>query len=178
MLFDLVLIFAFQTLYGYVFYWIGIIVSALMVGIAIGCLIVTSFLEHIKKYFTLFSGIEICIIVFSIVLPLIFLNTAFCLSRPILFLLLSFVSGFLIGLEFPLANKIYLSIKGKPELSSTAGLLYGTDLVGGWLGGVLGGIVLLPILGLLETVVFVFKLSTFIILIASIPILRKMISSR
>jgi len=180
MLFDLVLIFAFQTLYGYVFYWIGIIVSALMVGIAIGCLIVTSLLEHIKKYFSLFSGIEICIIVFSIVLPLIFLNTDFCLSRPILFLLLSFVSGLLIGLEFPLANKIYLSIKGKPELSSTAGLLYGTDLVGGWLGGVLGGVVLLPILGLLETcaVVFMFKLSTFIILIASIPILRKMISSR
>jgi spermidine synthase len=180
MLFDLVLIFAFQTLYGYVFYWIGIIVSALMVGIAIGCLIVTSLLKHIKKHFSLFSGIEICIIVFSIVLPLIFLNTAFCLSRPILFLLLSFVSGLLIGLEFPLANKIYLSIKGKPELSSTAGLLYGTDLVGGWLGGVLGGIVLLPVLGLLETcaVVFMFKLSTFIIFIASIPILRKMISSR
>ncbi len=175
MLFDLVLIFAFQILYGYVFYWIGIIVSALMFGVACGGQIATSLLERIKKDFILFSGIEISIIVFSIILPLIFLKADLFSSGPILFLLLSFFSGLLIGLEFPLANKIHLSLKSKPEFSRTAGLLYGADLFGGWLGGILGGIVLLPTLGLSGTciVVFMFKLSTFIILIGSAPTFRK-----
>ncbi|MCK4584550.1 spermine synthase [candidate division WOR-3 bacterium] len=178
MLFDLILIFAFQILYGYVFYWIGIIVTALMVGVAVGGQIATSLLERIKKHFMLFSGIELSIIGFSIVLPLIFLKADFSSSGPVLFLLLSFFSGLLIGLEFPLANKIYLSINSKQEFRGTAGLLYGADLFGGWLGGILGGVVLLPVLGLLGTcvVVFMFKLSSFIILISSASTFRKMIS--
>ncbi len=180
MLFDLVLIFAFQTLYGYVFYWIGILVSALMVGVAAGGYITTSLLDHVNKYFTLFAGIEMSIIIFSLVLPVIFLKADVSVAGPILFLPLSFISGLLIGLEFPLANKMYLSIIGKPELSGTAGLLYGSDLLGGWLGGVLGGIFLLPIFGLLGTciVVCMFKLSTFTMLISSTSSLRTIASSR
>ena len=36
MLFDLVLIFMFQALYGYVFYWIGLLITAFMAGTATG----------------------------------------------------------------------------------------------------------------------------------------------
>lgn len=174
MIFELTIIFAFQTLYGYVFYWIGVIVSALMVGIAVGGQITTSILHRIKKVIILFFVIEVSIIFFSIALPLIFLKVLSHLDVPILFLPLSFLSGFLLGLQFPLANKIHLSMKGNPAFSSTAGLLYGADLTGGWFGGILGGIVLLPILGLLGTcmVVFIFKLGTLIIFLSSIPKLR------
>jgi hypothetical protein len=35
--------------------------------------------------------------------------------------------------------------------NATAGLLYGADLLGGFLGGLFGGILLLPILGLRES---------------------------
>ncbi len=171
MVFDLVLIYAFQTLYGYVFYWVGIIVSALMVGVAVGGYVTTSIFGQVKKYLKIFVGVEISIIIFSVALPFIFLNTNFSANNLILFLLFALVSGLLIGLEFPLANKIYLSQRSRPELSGTAGLLYGADLVGGWCGGVLGGVVLLPVLGLLGTcaVVCMFKMSTFIILISTIP---------
>jgi spermidine synthase len=65
---------------------------------------------------------------------------------------MSFLSGVFIGLQFPLANKIYLS--SRPEkgmLGQTAGLLYGADLFGGFFGGLSGGVLLLPILGLKET---------------------------
>ncbi len=175
MVFNLVLIFAFQTLYGYVFSWIGIIVSALMVGVAGGGYLSTSYLAKRTRYLTFFSGTELAIILFSVALPFVFLKTELLSTRPVLFIPLAFVSGLLIGLQFPLANKIYLSAMGNPELSSTAGLLYGVDLIGGWCGGVVGGVVLLPVLGLGETcvIVCIFKVTTFILLISSITELGK-----
>ena len=178
MLFDLALILAFQTLYGYVFYWIGILVSAFMVGVAVGGYIATSLLSRIKKHFMFFAGIEMSIVVFSIVLLLIFLRADVTLGSPVLFLPLAFTSGLLIGLEFPLANILHLPVKGKLELSHTAGLLYGMDLIGGWLGGIIGGVLLLPALGLLETcgLIFMFKLSAFVILISSASTFRKIAS--
>jgi spermidine synthase len=81
-----------------------------------------------------------------------------------LFLVASFIGGILIGSQFPLANRIY---SGNGEsLSGTAGLLYAADLLGGWLGGVAGAVVLLPILGLVGTgiAVAVLKLTSFVIL--------------
>jgi spermidine synthase len=177
MLFDLVLIFAFQTLYGYVFYWIGILVSAFMVGVAVGGYIATSYVSRIKRHFIVFSGIELSIIIFSVILILVFLNTDVTLGSPVLFIPIAVISGVLIGLEFPLANAIHLSTKGKPEVSHTAGLLYSMDLIGGWLGGVIGGVILLPTLGLLATcgLIFMLKVSTFIILVSSASTFRKIV---
>ena len=99
------------------------------------------------------------IILFSILFPFIFLMPSHHLgNKTISFILygavliMSFLSGMAIGLQFPLANKIYLSsYKGKGKLGQTAGLLYGADLLGGFFGGLSGGILLLPILGLKET---------------------------
>ena len=69
-----------------------------------------------------------------------------------LFLMMSFISGAWIGLQFPLSTKIYLGTFTRGEtFGRMAGLLYGADLLGGFLGGVFGGILLLPILGLKES---------------------------
>ena len=174
MIFQLTLIFTFQVLYGYVFYWIGILVTAFMVGVAIGSLRMTLILKHIKNPFTLFIKLEIVIIIFSGILPLIFFTLSPYLDRPvvfillqIVFLILSLISGVFVGAEFPLANKVYL--KKDSKISGTAGLLYASDLLGGWIGGIIGGIILLPILGLLNTciVVLVLKVSSLIILSTS-----------
>ena len=174
MIFYLALIFSFQALYGYVFYWIGLLVTALMVGIGVGSLRITLLLERIKKDISLFLKIELAIILFSLILPAVFFILRAYLDRPavffplqIIFLLLSFLSGLLIGAEFPLANKIYLG--GDSNLGKTAGLLYSADLFGGWIGGIIGGVVLLPVLGLLQTcmLVVMLKLSSFLILASS-----------
>jgi spermidine synthase len=84
----------------------------------------------------------------------------------VLFLIISFICGFLTGAQFPLANKIHL--KDDASLSKTAGILYSSDLLGGWLGGIVGGVVLLPVLGLLGScvVVFLLKLCSFIVITA------------
>jgi spermidine synthase len=47
---------------------------------------------------------------------------------------------------------MYLALPGKEGmLGHTAGLLYGADLLGGFLGGLFGGVLLLPVLGLKES---------------------------
>ncbi|MDI6839362.1 MAG: spermine synthase [bacterium] len=176
MIFDLALVFTFQVLYGYIFRQIGLLVTTFMVGIAVGGITMTSFLGRIKKDFISFTELEVAIILFSILLPLIFLKFSPHLEQSAvrhinlcagLFLVMAFFSGILIGAEFPLANKIYL--KTSNNLSGTAGLLYGADLFGGWIGGIVGSVVLLPVLGLLKTciVVIMLKVSSLIILITS-----------
>jgi len=174
MIFDLAIIYTFQALYGYVFHQIGLLVAAFMVGIAAGSLAMTSLLERVKRDFATFIGLELAMILFSGALPAIFLLFSPYLDRPVvfslfrvIFLVLSFFSGLLIGTQFPLANKIYL--KRSPDLSGTAGLLYGADLAGGWIGGLLGGVVLLPVLGLVQTctAVVLLKMTSLLILLVS-----------
>ena len=160
MMFDLMIIFAFQSTYGYVFSWIGILVASFMAGAAGGALLITFALERIRNHLGVFKGIELAIIGFSIAFPLVFLampdylaNAEASLFFKTLFLALSFVSGFLTGSQFPLANKLY-SMKSRAP-SETAGLLYASDLMGGWFGGILGAVVLLPVLGLFGTCITV-----------------------
>ena len=173
MIFDLALIFTFQSLFGYVFFWLGLLVTFFMAGAAVGAMAVTSILSRIKNDLKFFLKTELAIICFSCGLPLVFLFVHPYLDSPAIFLLLrililviSFICGFLIGAQFPIANKIYL--KGGKDLSKTAGLLYACDLLGGWLGGIAGSVVLLPVLGLSGAfvVIVLLKLSSFIIITA------------
>jgi spermidine synthase len=159
MIFDLVLIFAFQSIYGYVFSWIGLLVASFMAGAACGAMLITAVLARTKSCFGLFVKTELAIICFSIGCPLALLavrgyrGNLGVFSFRMLFLVISFICGLLIGSQFPLANKIYLG-KGT-SLSKTAGLLYASDLLGGWFGGILGAVVLLPVLGLVGTCITV-----------------------
>jgi spermidine synthase len=169
MIFDLMLIFAFQSIYGYVFLWIGLLVASFMVGAAFGAMSIMMVLERLKNSLKFFVRIELAIICFSIVCPYIIFGAYSYLGNPdvfffskALFLVLSFISGMLIGSQFPLANKLYL--RNSTSLSKTAGLLYASDLLGGWFGGIIGAVVLLPVLGLFGTgvIVALLKLTSFI----------------
>jgi spermidine synthase len=171
MIFDLMLIFTFQSMYGYVFSWIGLLVSSFMVGAACGAMLITRILSRIKNCFRLFIKIDLAIICFSFGWPFIFLAVQTHLDSPdvfvffkMLFLIIACICGLLIGSQFPLANRIYL--RNTSDLSKTAGLLYASDLLGGWFGGIAGAVVLLPVLGLTGTCITVglLKLTSFIVL--------------
>lgn len=174
MLFDLALIFTFQSIYGYVFSWIGLLVTSFMAGAAAGAMIMTSRLSRMEDHLRTFITTEVAIICLSLGLPLLFHmlhpyagGPGAFLPMKVLFLVLSFVSGSLIGAQFPLANKLYRTDDGT-SMSETAGTLYGADLLGGWLGGIVGGVVLLPVLGLVGScvVVVLVKLSSLVIVTA------------
>jgi spermidine synthase len=159
MIFNLAIIFTFQTFYGYLYHQIGLLIAIFMFGAALSSFYMTRYLDKIERDSHLFLKIEICIIFFSFLFPFVFSipsqyleKTAISLLVYPLFLIMSFFSGACIGLQFPLASKIYLVLPGKEgTLGHTAGLLYGVDLLGGFLGGLFGGILLLPILGLKES---------------------------
>jgi spermidine synthase len=156
MIFNLAIIFTFQTFFGSLYYQIGLLIAIFMLGVAVSSFYVTRYLDKIEKDSHLLLKIEIRMIIFSFVFPFVFSIPSQHLEKTIIsilvypvFLIMSFVSGAFIGLQFPLASKIYLALPGKKTtLGQTAGLLYGADLLGGFLGGLGGGILLLPILGL------------------------------
>jgi spermidine synthase len=159
MIFNLAIIFTFQTFYGYLYHQIGLLIAIFMFGVALTGFWMTQRLDRIRRDSTLFLKMEILIILFSFLFPFVFSIPSQSLETPIVslliyvvFLIMSFLSGAWIGLQFPLATKIYLGPPEKGEtFGYTAGLLYGADLSGGFLGGLFGGILLLPILGLKQS---------------------------
>ena len=110
-----------------------------MTGAVCGAMLITAVLARMKNCFRLFIKIELAIICFAIGCPLIFLAVYEYLGSPSvfffgsLFLVISFICGLLIGSQFPLANKLYQ--RNSTSVSETAGLLYASDLMGGWFGG-------------------------------------------
>jgi spermidine synthase len=170
MIFSLMLIFTFQSIHGYLFSWIGLLVASFMAGAAGGAMLMAMALDRIGNSFGLLKRIELAIVGFAIGCPLIVIGANAYLGSPdtlflfrLLFLVISAISGFLIGSQFPLANKLYLG--NSASLTRTAGLLYASDLLGGWVGGIMGAVVLLPVLGLVGTCITVglLKLTSFIV---------------
>lgn len=71
------------------------------------------------------------------------------LFLPLAFLIWNGWAGFLVGLEFPLANALWA-----PEgrgVAESAGTLYGADLFGAWAGALWMGVFLVPLYGLWAT---------------------------
>ncbi|MDD4979840.1 MAG: spermine synthase [Candidatus Omnitrophica bacterium] len=165
MLINLTLIFTFQVVYGYLYHKIGLLTGIFMAGITLGSIFMTSHIGKIKDSLSLFIKLEAAIVLFSYLSAWIitgFFNyTKFSLM---LFIIMFFISGLLVGLEFPLANKMYL--KDKTQVGSTSGLLYFSDLMGGWLAGIVGAAILLPVLGLFGAcmIIIFLKLSSLLLL--------------
>ena len=130
MVFSLAIIFAFQTLYGYLYHQIGLLIAIFMFGIASGSFFITKRFDRIKKDSLLFLKTEIAIILFSILFPFVFLVPSHHLENKVVYfilygavLIMSFLSGMFIGLQFPLANKIYLAFRsGKRNARPNSGL--------------------------------------------------------
>lgn len=159
MLLSLSIIFTFQTLYGYLYFQISLLITIFMAGLAAGSLFFTKKLAHVRKENRLFIITELLVAALVLILPFVFSVPAAHLDDPrvyialyLSFLVMSFLTGALIGFQFPLAACIYYNFSvRKEDTGQKAGLLYGSDLVGGFFGGLLGGVLFLPILGLMNS---------------------------
>ncbi|MCX7836746.1 MAG: fused MFS/spermidine synthase [candidate division WOR-3 bacterium] len=143
LIFSLFISFSFQIVYGYLYYQIGLLTSAFMTGIVLG-----SFFTKNKNnsYFYLIL-FEIFIILFA--LFFIFQLKTIYNFPPFLFIFLAFLCGFLCGGEFPLAANFYK----EEDKGKIAGTLYSADLLGGFLGGILGSSFLIPLFGSYQTLI-------------------------
>ncbi len=150
---DLIIVFAFQTFYGYVYHWIGLIIAAFMVGLSLGGVLMTRRLAVIWDEKSALLRLELALVLFWVLVPLA-LSTVYSRStHPLIFSSIHWVllatnalAGFLVGSQFPLANKMWL--RGR---DAGGGVLYACDLLGAFLGSIIVSVALIPVLGIVET---------------------------
>lgn len=171
---EIILLFGFQILYGYVYHRIGIIIASFMVGLVIGTLLMNQILTRVndKQGIRTFTQIEFSIFIYSLLLPLVFIflshlktQASIFIAVELLFPILTIITGIFVGAEFPLANKLYL--KDFHNVGSTAGLIYGFDLFGACSGGLLSTILFIPILGIFQSCIIagLLNLASFILML-------------
>lgn len=151
MVIELIILFSFQSIFGYLYSWIGILFSAYMAGSALGAFLGST--EKIKEIFSLkaFALTELCLIILSFFCPEVIgmAKSASPVALKVIFVFLSIMAGFLVSVEFPLANLIYVERAG--EVTKVAALIYAFDLLGGFIAGLMSGLWLLPLLGLKQS---------------------------
>ncbi|MEO0206887.1 MAG: hypothetical protein ABIL22_09480, partial [candidate division WOR-3 bacterium] len=148
---EIVLLILFQVFYGYVYYWLGIIIGLFMFGLASGTF---SYMKIRSRHsglsgnnINLLSGIQFSIAVYFLIIVLVTMANLPGVNYFIAILI--FVGGFLGGFHFPLC----IEITG----SERAGILYGLDLLGASLSAIITALILIPIIGIIYTL-FIFVL--------------------
>lgn len=166
---QLIVLLSFQIIYGYIFYKLGLMLTAYMVGLAGGAWWITKIMSKLRTDYSAFIWTQTAICIYSLTLPMFFWLLAHprsefisWVSANILFPSLPVAAGLIGGFQFPLASKIFLS--GNDEgIGKAAGLNYGADLLGSCLGALLTAAFLIPILGIPNTC-FVIAGMNFVIL--------------
>jgi len=102
--------------------------------------------------------LEVAIVLFWALLPAALSALYSRMTHPLVFasiqgilLLFNGLAGVLVGCQFPLANEMWL--RGREGVRRAAGVLYACDLVGAFLGSIAVSVLLVPVLGILETCV-------------------------
>ncbi len=154
--FQIVVLLSFQVIYGYVFYKLGVIITSFMVGLALGGWIIAKRMPHIKDDMAVFRLTQASICLYPLILPVVFLlfskthsGLFSWMGSNVIFPFLPVISGTIGGIQFPLANKIYL--EDREQVGRVAGLSYGLDLLGACLGSFLAAAFLVPVLGIFQT---------------------------
>ncbi len=153
---DLMVVFVFQIIYGYVYQYIGLIIASFMAGLALGSWVTTHRPSGVRNPRRALVFSEIALVAFWAALPSLFAALTLGRTAAVVtwtLLLLNVVGGLLVGLQFPLSTQLYLAARG--AVSHTAGVLYAADLTGAFFGAIAVGIVLLPTLGATGTCLFV-----------------------
>src|SRR3989338_672103 len=155
---EIILIFSFQNVYGYIYERIGLIVALFMMGLALGgYLSNTVILKGQRDCSRALMWIVMGVVSYSLVLiPILRWFPATMSGSEALFMFLVVIPGLLTGMEFPIASKLYMeeaasASGGLPtkaaEMGFTAGILDSVDHAGAFAGAILVGVVLLPVLG-------------------------------
>lgn len=149
---ELAIVLGFQIFYGYLYYRISLIVACLMLGMAAGSWTASHLHGPVRRgtlarlHFLLAAYAAALLALFRTVGPL-------AQQHPVafqaLFLALAATLGAIVGFEFPTANKVLLAARGEDH--RRAGAVYAVDLLGSCAGALLISVVLLPVLGVAQT---------------------------
>ena len=152
---EVVALLGFQAIYGYVYYKVVIIITAFMIGLTIGAALMDYAVRRgaVGRRALLLIQAVVC------VYPLILLGAltlfaqtagadarAAALQAQVAFPLLALFAGLVGGLQFPLANHLWLA--EMPGAARAAGYTYGADLLGSCVGALLTTALFVPVLGI------------------------------
>ena len=151
---ELIILYMYQVFFGYIFSHIGLLTTFFMAGLTLGALNQTKNLEKKDKFS--FLKIELFILGLVILCLILFLllNQYNFLRIPVIFFLLTFLTGILVGEEFPLANKLYYS----SQITKTAGILYSLDLLGACFSCLFISLIMVPLAGITQSLLFILSL--------------------
>ena len=164
------LLLAFQSVYGYVYHQLAILIAMFMAGIAVGTWLGMRRVRsggHLPSLVTVpapapFRAIAVIQFLLALSGPvLIFLvrllsqissGTRTLLTAQFVFPGLAVLGGMLGGYQFPVATEIYLGeSRLKASVGTGVGVLYALDLFGGCVGAVLLSTYLIPVFGFWKT---------------------------
>jgi len=155
---EMLVIFAFQVIYGYIYLEIGAIITAFLLGLLPGAMVGRRWRSRLRLQITV-SELTILSLLFVLFLWLSCVRTD---PHPLHFLLFCFVFSFFSGFQFPVAAEVIGEEKGP-----AAGCL-AADLCGAAAGTLVTGTVLIPLLGIRAAAIFLIlvKISSIILFIS------------
>jgi spermidine synthase len=152
---ELALLFAYQSLCGFVYQKIGLILAMFMAGLASGAAGMGRLLSARRWNWTLCLAIlQGLSAAFALAIPgalrwLCAANSGAGGAAQTAIPALVSASGLLTGALFPLASRVYLD--GAPDIGRAAGWINCIDHAGGFAGALLTGVLLAPVLGIPAT---------------------------
>jgi len=152
---EIIVVLSFQIFYGYIYSMIGLIFTLFMLGLTLGAMIVQKITRKREISFKDLVLVQLLLVLFlSICMGMMWAFSANYFSDigiMILLLLFITVSGLLGGIEFTLANHLFL----EKRTTLKAGTGYSVDLFGASLSSILVSAILIPLLGIPITLIMV-----------------------
>jgi spermidine synthase len=133
---QMIIIYTFQSLHGYLYQNIGLLTAIFMAGLAIGATLAGRVSDEGKS-------LRIIIVIFALYLLFLLIGLK---SMPLY--LASFLTALPVGAAFPLAVKI--QGEQKTGIGKLAGILYGADLSGSAFAAILASIFFIPVYGIIN----------------------------
>lgn len=163
---EILLLLGFQSLYGFIYHQLSMVIAAFMVGMGLGAWRALRSGDAGAGFLAARSGMRSlallqCIAALSPILLVLLFGllgriqgrTSLWLVSQLVFPALALACGFLGGFQFPRASRIYLPISERAQVN--VGALYALDLAGSALGAVIVSVYLVPVFGFLNTALLV-----------------------
>ena len=129
---EIILLFAYQNIYGHLYYKVGLIVALFMLGLSLGGWAMNRLIRgRERNWILLLTILEFVIVLYAISLPFIIAtlstSSAVLINLEYLFMFLVVGAGCLTGLQFPLVSKILIN---RGEVGTVAGWVDSFDHLG------------------------------------------------
>jgi spermidine synthase len=165
---EVMILLAFQSLYGYVYHQLAALIAAFMVGLMLGSAVSLRRQARrdpgppTRREVGTLVKLQIAAVVLA---PALYALIALLpgVTHPagafavgnVLFPLMAVVSGALGGYQFPLASRVYFGFSDTDRGRSHPGAVYACDLAGACVGAAAIGAYLIPVYGFLQTALIV-----------------------